>query len=76
MQLYKTHILKATRKARLPNVIKDIEGLNTPNTAILGPLTHYYQKRDKEKFETLLTKWKARINSIEEQKRIPDVQYF
>ena len=57
--LYKTHILKGSSESEIAKVIKDIEGLNTPNTAILGPLTHYYQKRDKEKFEALLTKWKA-----------------
>ncbi len=61
--LYKTHILKGSSESEITKVIKDIEGLNTPNTAILGPLTHYYQKRDKEKFEVLLTKWKASAQS-------------
>ena len=61
--LYKTHILKGSSESEIAKVIKDIEGLNTPNTAILGPLTHYYQKRDKEKFEALLTKWKASAQS-------------
>jgi len=62
--LYKTHILKGSSEEEIAKVIKDIEELNTPNTAILGPLTHYYQKRDKEKFEALLTKWKASAQSM------------
>ena len=61
--LYKTHILKGSSESEIAKVIKDIEELNTPNTAILGPLTHYYQKRDKEKFEALLAKWKASAQS-------------